>query len=238
MRGVGSSVGTDVTVTNLDNGHAVTCTIVERTGTEQSPGRLVLDTDVVRPSSPTWSHAPIPVAHHLAGDAARPRQAAELLAAHGLAPRRALGQNFVVDPNTVRRIARLADVGPGDHVVEIGAGLGSLTRALAETGADGHRRRGRPRAWSPVLRDEVAPLERHAWSRATPCASTGPRCSRGARRVGARRQPALQRGHAARGRPARRRARRSSRMLVMVQREVGERLAAPARHAGLRRRSA
>jgi 16S rRNA (adenine1518-N6/adenine1519-N6)-dimethyltransferase len=64
-----------------------------------------------------------------------PREAASLLAAHGLAPSRALGQNFVVDPNTVRRIARLAGVGPGDHVVEIGAGLGSLTLALAETGA-------------------------------------------------------------------------------------------------------
>jgi 16S rRNA (adenine1518-N6/adenine1519-N6)-dimethyltransferase len=62
-------------------------------------------------------------------------QAVALLEAHGLSPSRALGQNFVVDPNTVRRIARLADVGPGDHVVEIGAGLGSLTLALAATGA-------------------------------------------------------------------------------------------------------
>ena len=59
-----------------------------------------------------------------------------LLEQHGLGPSRALGQNFVVDPNTVRRIARLAGVGPGDHVVEIGAGLGSLTLALVETGAD------------------------------------------------------------------------------------------------------
>ena len=58
-----------------------------------------------------------------------------LLEEHSLSPRRAFGQNFVADPNTVRRIARLADVGPGDHVVEIGAGLGSLTLALAETGA-------------------------------------------------------------------------------------------------------
>jgi len=65
-----------------------------------------------------------------------PRAVAELLERHGLAPSRALGQNFVVDANTVRRIARLAGVGPGDGVVEIGAGLGSLTLALAETGAD------------------------------------------------------------------------------------------------------
>jgi len=60
----------------------------------------------------------------------------ELLAVNGLEPRRAFGQNFVVDPNTVRRIARLSEVGPGDSVVEIGPGLGSLTLALADTGAD------------------------------------------------------------------------------------------------------
>lgn len=64
-----------------------------------------------------------------------PRQIRDLLDSSGLAPRRSLGQNFVADANTVRRIARLADVGPGDRVVEIGAGLGSLTLALVETGA-------------------------------------------------------------------------------------------------------
>ncbi|MEA2702879.1 MAG: rRNA (adenine1518-N6/adenine1519-N6)-dimethyltransferase [Actinomycetota bacterium] len=63
-------------------------------------------------------------------------QVADLLARAGRHPSRALGQNFVVDPNTVRRIARLAGVGAGDRVVEIGAGLGSLTLALAETGAE------------------------------------------------------------------------------------------------------
>jgi 16S rRNA (adenine1518-N6/adenine1519-N6)-dimethyltransferase len=52
-----------------------------------------------------------------------------------LSPRQSRGQNFVVDPNTVRRIARLSGVGPDDHVVEIGAGLGALTRALLDTGA-------------------------------------------------------------------------------------------------------
>jgi 16S rRNA (adenine1518-N6/adenine1519-N6)-dimethyltransferase len=60
---------------------------------------------------------------------------AQLLSAHGLRPSRALGQNFVADPNTVRRIARLSGAGPGSDVLEIGAGLGSLTLALAETGA-------------------------------------------------------------------------------------------------------
>ena len=58
-----------------------------------------------------------------------------LLGDHGLRPSRALGQNFVVDPNTVRRIARLAEVTEGTRVVEIGAGLGSLTLALAAAGA-------------------------------------------------------------------------------------------------------
>lgn len=59
-----------------------------------------------------------------------------LLAEHGLEPSRALGQNFVADANTVRRIARLAKVGSGDRVIEIGAGLGSLTLALREVGAE------------------------------------------------------------------------------------------------------
>jgi 16S rRNA (adenine1518-N6/adenine1519-N6)-dimethyltransferase len=61
-----------------------------------------------------------------------------LLEQFGLKPSRALGQNFVVDPNTVRRIARLANVGADDVVVEIGAGLGSLTLALLETGCEVH----------------------------------------------------------------------------------------------------
>jgi 16S rRNA (adenine1518-N6/adenine1519-N6)-dimethyltransferase len=55
-----------------------------------------------------------------------------LLAAHDLRPSRALGQNFLADPNTARRIVRLAGVGPGDRVLEVGPGVGSLTVALAE----------------------------------------------------------------------------------------------------------
>lgn len=59
-----------------------------------------------------------------------------LLADHGLEPSRALGQNFVADPNTVRKVVRLARISTGDRVLEIGAGLGSLTLALVEAGAE------------------------------------------------------------------------------------------------------
>ncbi len=65
-----------------------------------------------------------------------PADVRRLLDDHGLRPRKALGQHFVADPNTVRRIVRLAEIGPSSHVVEIGAGLGSLTLALACTGAE------------------------------------------------------------------------------------------------------
>jgi 16S rRNA (adenine1518-N6/adenine1519-N6)-dimethyltransferase len=54
----------------------------------------------------------------------------------GARPSRALGQNFVADANTVRKIVRLADIEASTQVVEIGAGLGSLTLAIAETGAN------------------------------------------------------------------------------------------------------
>ncbi len=53
-----------------------------------------------------------------------------LAAAVGLRPTKALGQNFVVDPNTVRRLVRTAGVGAEDVVVEVGPGLGSLTLGL------------------------------------------------------------------------------------------------------------
>ena len=58
-----------------------------------------------------------------------------LLDRPGLHPKRSLGQNFVVEPNTVRRIVELAGVGPGDQVVEVGPGVGSLTLGLLEAGA-------------------------------------------------------------------------------------------------------
>ncbi len=54
----------------------------------------------------------------------------EIAAELGLRPTKQWGQNFVIDANTVRRIVRLAGVGPQDVVVEVGPGLGSLTLGL------------------------------------------------------------------------------------------------------------
>ncbi len=51
-------------------------------------------------------------------------------------PTKSLGQNFLIDPNLARAIVADAGVGPGDRVVEVGAGFGSLTVALASAGAD------------------------------------------------------------------------------------------------------
>ena len=53
----------------------------------------------------------------------------------GVRPSKRLGQNFVVEPGTVRRIAALAALEPQDVVLEVGPGLGSLTLALLEAGA-------------------------------------------------------------------------------------------------------
>ena len=58
-----------------------------------------------------------------------------LAAGLGIRPTKSLGQNFVIDPNTVRRIVRTAGVGPDDVVVEVGPGLGSLTLGLLEQAA-------------------------------------------------------------------------------------------------------
>lgn len=53
----------------------------------------------------------------------------------GISPAKKYGQNFVIDPGTVRKITALAGLGPSSTVIEVGPGLGSLTLALLETGA-------------------------------------------------------------------------------------------------------
>lgn len=65
-----------------------------------------------------------------------PSDTRALLAQLGHFPKRALGQNFLVDGNIVRKSLELAQVRPGDAVVEIGPGLGTLTAALLAAGAD------------------------------------------------------------------------------------------------------
>ncbi|KSB91654.1 16S rRNA methyltransferase [Caulobacter vibrioides] len=59
----------------------------------------------------------------------------EALERHGLLARKSFGQHFLLDLNITRKIARLAEVGQGDTVIEVGPGPGGLTRALLETGA-------------------------------------------------------------------------------------------------------
>ncbi|MFQ5558712.1 MAG: 16S rRNA (adenine(1518)-N(6)/adenine(1519)-N(6))-dimethyltransferase RsmA, partial [Acidimicrobiales bacterium] len=138
-------------------------------------------------------------------------------------PRRAMGQNFVVDPNTVRRVARLARVGAGGHVVEIGAGLGSLTLALAETGASVTAVE-LDRTLARVLDDLVADLDVTVvcgdaleldWSKVVPAPPPWALVANLPYNVATQMVLGLLRDVPA-----------IDPMLVMVQREVGERLAA------------
>jgi 16S rRNA (adenine1518-N6/adenine1519-N6)-dimethyltransferase len=64
-----------------------------------------------------------------------PVEVRALAAGLGLRPSKALGQNFMVDPNSVRRIVAAAGLPVGARVLEVGPGLGSLTLALLEHGA-------------------------------------------------------------------------------------------------------
>ncbi len=64
-----------------------------------------------------------------------PAEIRDLAALLDLTPTKRLGQNFVIDANTVRKIVRVAKVEAGDVVVEVGPGLGSLTLGLLEAGA-------------------------------------------------------------------------------------------------------
>jgi 16S rRNA (adenine1518-N6/adenine1519-N6)-dimethyltransferase len=64
-----------------------------------------------------------------------PRTIRTLAAELDLRPSKQRGQNFVIDPNTVRRIVALSGVQPGEVVLEVGPGLGSLTLGLLEAGA-------------------------------------------------------------------------------------------------------
>lgn len=59
----------------------------------------------------------------------------DVLHRHDIVPRRRFGQNFLHDPRVARRIAEAAGLSPGEGVLEIGPGLGALTRPLLDAGA-------------------------------------------------------------------------------------------------------
>lgn len=82
--------------------------------------------DTIKATSTETAHT-----GHLLGAADIRRIAAEA----GISPTKKFGQNFVIDPGTVRRIVREAGVTADTRVLEVGPGLGSLTLALLETGA-------------------------------------------------------------------------------------------------------
>lgn len=157
-------------------------------------------------------------------DLLTPADIEALLSAHGLRASRALGQHFLADPNTARRIARLAEVGPGDRVVEVGPGVGSLTLALAGTGASVLAVE-RDRHVLPVLEEVVGGLPgvrvvegdaMHAdWDALLDAPGPWAMVSNLPYNIATPLVAGLLEG-----------APRIERMLVMVQREVGERLAA------------
>ncbi len=80
----------------------------------------------------------------------------DILQQHGLEPKKSLGQNFLFDENVLRRIVDAAELGPEDAVLEIGPGLGSLTKLLAETAVSVTTVELDER-FIPILRLELAP---------------------------------------------------------------------------------
>lgn len=65
----------------------------------------------------------------------KPSELMQFLGSLGISPKRALSQNFLIDGNILRKICKVADVQPGDLVLEIGPGPGSLTETLLKAGA-------------------------------------------------------------------------------------------------------
>lgn len=83
---------------------------------------------------------------------------ADLLRRHGLRPKKDWGQNFLGDESILSSLAALARLEPGDAVVELGAGLGHFTKALAATGAHVVAVE-RDRELAPILRAQLPGVE-------------------------------------------------------------------------------
>ena len=147
---------------------------------------------------------------------------------HGIRPTKQWGQNFVIDANTVRRIVRVSGVGPDDVVVEVGPGLGSLTLALLPA-----VRRVVALEVDPTLADALPGHRGGARARAR-----RPSRGRARRRAAVTEVPGPAPTALVANLPynvsvpvapqhARAAARRCTSVLVMVQVEVADRLAAP-----------
>jgi 16S rRNA (adenine1518-N6/adenine1519-N6)-dimethyltransferase len=85
-----------------------------------------------------------------------PLNIARILKQYGLHPKKGLGQNFLQENRALQKVVAAAELGPGDHVLEIGAGLGSLTRYLALE-ADSVTAVELDRSLFPALEDVLGP---------------------------------------------------------------------------------
>ena len=100
--------------------------------------RLVLIASVMTDMNPSPAPSGASAAAEKPAAAGRLLGAADIrhiAAEAGISPTKKFGQNFVIDPGTVRRIVREAAVTADTRVLEVGPGLGSLTLAILETGA-------------------------------------------------------------------------------------------------------
>jgi 16S rRNA (adenine1518-N6/adenine1519-N6)-dimethyltransferase len=80
----------------------------------------------------------------------------EILGRYNLEPKKSLGQNFLFDENVLWRIVNAADIASGDQVLEIGPGLGALTKLLAQTAVSVTAVELDDRLL-PILEEELAP---------------------------------------------------------------------------------
>jgi len=94
-------------------------------------------------------------------------QIRELLASHSLAPRHALGQNFLIDHNLIKKFVDAASVTPTDTILEVGPGTGTLTEELLARGATVIDNLVAPQAIQVLLKVRFAEINRtalRAWS--------------------------------------------------------------------------
>ena len=90
------------------------------------------------------------------------RQTRALLDRHGLRPKTSIGQHFVIDPNTLRKVVEIASIPTGHQILEVGPGLGALTLLLLDTGSPVIAIES-DRALEPVLAETIGDRARLVW---------------------------------------------------------------------------